>query len=569
MTKPTRAARRADARASAGKSDASSRGPRSRRGIAERKNIFVAYVHQHPWLTLGALVALNLLFALLTFMPQPHTGGDSANYLTLARSLLQQHSYTDLYDPLQPPHTKYPPVFPMMLALGMLFGLKSWVKLKLLTALVGTGAVAVTFLWIRRRGRPGLAVAVSLLLIFSALVLDQSHWLLSDVPFWCFTMIALLAFDRVRPNDRTRLALAIAAAVLAYFTRSAGLPLVLASVIWLTWRRRWTQLALFLAVLLPLAVLWWLRAHNTGGVEYTQEFWFIDPYMPALGKIGFVQLLQRIGTNAVKYATIHIPLLMTSHVGTPFAIASIIMIVLAIAGWVMRLRRAMVAEIMMPLYIGLLLVWPAVWSGERFIMPVFPLMLYYAGLAFTKIARRATRPHVFAVSAPVVALLLLLNVPPLTASITRGRMCTRSYMAGETYPCLEGGDRTYFDAAIWSEKALPGDAVVLSRKPRIFYEISHGIRGANYPMSRDPAVFFALADSVHARYVVYDRLTSLADYYLAPVLLQRPQAFCTMQSFGNDGTMMLGIIQGAATMPDQPASPESVGFVTCDRSFYR
>jgi 4-amino-4-deoxy-L-arabinose transferase-like glycosyltransferase len=580
MTKKSRSERRATARntAAAAAGGAGARaGAKGRRGrtvsATIERGVIATIVHDHPMLVLGALIALNLLFALLTFMPQPHTGGDSANYLTLARSLLQAHTYTDLYDPITPPHTKYPPVFPLMLATGMLLGLKTWVQLKLLMAAVGTAAVAFTFLWIRRRGRPALALGASLLLIFSAGVLEQSHWLLSDVPFWMFTMLALLAFDRLRADDWSRLALAVAATVLAYFTRSAGLPLVLAATIWLLWRRRWTQLAVFFAVLLPLAVLWWLRAHHTGGVEYTQEFWYVDPYMPQLGKITFGQLLQRMWENAQKYATIHLPLLLSGQVGSMYTTIGIALTAFALFGWATRLgnglRRVMVAEVMMPLYIGLLFVWPAVWSGERFLVPIMPLLLYYGAVGFTRALRIVTKQHVALIGTAVTALLLLFNIPPLTASIAAGRMCTREYRAGDPYPCLQGPEQAYFEAAIWSRSNLPADAVVLSRKPRLFYEISHGLRGSNYPMTRDPREFFALTDSIHARYVVYDRLTSLADYYLAPILLQRPQAFCALRQFGTDGTAVFGIMPGAAAMPDQPAQSTEAPFQACDRTFLR
>src|SRR5689334_11998006 len=114
MSKQSRASRRAEARAP-GASGSARRATRGARPVAQQSAI-AAFVHVHGIAILAALILLNLLFALLTFMPQPHTGGDSANYLTLARSLLQRHSYTDLYDPIQPPHTKYPPVFPLMLA---------------------------------------------------------------------------------------------------------------------------------------------------------------------------------------------------------------------------------------------------------------------------------------------------------------------------------------------------------------------------------------------------------------------------------------------------------------------
>ena len=565
MTKRSRAARRAEARAPQAGPPVARRGARA---VAQRSGI-ATLVHTHGLAVLGILIVFNLLFALLTFMPQPHTGGDSAHYLSLARSLLQGHSYTDLYDPLQQPHTKYPPVFPLLLAIGMLVGLKTWVQLKLLMAAVGTAAVAFTYLWIRRRGRPALAAGVSLLLIFSAGVLEQSHWLLSDVPFWFFTMVALWAFDRLRPDDWSRLAIAVAATVLAYFTRSAGLPLVLAATLWLLWRRRWPQVAVLLAVLLPLAFLWWMRAQNTGGVEYAQEFWYIDPYMPSLGRIGIAQLVQRMIDNATKYGTIHLPILLSGQVGTLITMISVLVVAFALYGWITRLRRPMVAELMMPFYIGLLLVWPAVWSGERFLMPILPLLLYYAALGFTRVLRRITPRFAASAGAAVVAVLIMIDVPPLTASIAAGRMCTREYRGGNPYPCLQEAERSYFDVGIWAQTTLPADAVVLSRKPRLFYEISHGVRGANYPMTREPRAFFALTDSIHARYVVYDRLTSLADYYLAPILLQRPQAFCFMKSFGRDGTQVFGIMPGAAAMPDKPAESNADPFPPCDRSYYR
>ncbi len=535
------------------------------------RGAIAAFVHEHSLVVLLALCSLHLLLALVTFMPQPHTGGDSANYMTLARSLLENQSYTDLYDPIQPPHTKYPPVFPLMLAAGMAVGLTTWVQLKLVMVAIGTAAVAFTFLWIRKRGRPLLALAVSLMLAFSPGVVDQSHWLLSDVPFWFFTMVALWAFDRLHANDRARMAIAIAATILAYFTRSAGLPLVVACVLWFAWRRRWRQLAVFVAIFAPLALMWWLRAQNTGGVAYTKEFWLVNPYMPELGTIGVADFFKRMGENAVKYATTHIPILLAGRTGMLLSVAAVSITGFALYGWIVRLRRAMVAELLMPLYIGLLLAWPAVWSGERFIMPIFPLLLYYAGLGLTRVARRITPRHVVPVGAAITAVFILADMPALNASIAIGRSCTNAYMRGETYPCLHPTERAYFDAAIWSNQYLPSNAVVISRKPRLFYEISNGVRGSNYPMSMEAAPFFSLADSIGARYVVYDRLSgSLAEAYLAPVLLARPQAFCMAERFDRRGTTMFGILPGASRMPDQPVPlDEEPSFVTCDPSYYR
>ena len=84
------------------------------------------------WITPAVLAFVHLLLALAAFDPTPHSGGDNAAYIALARSLLEHGRYLELWDPASPPHLLYPPGFPALLALAMLVGVKPWVGLKLL-----------------------------------------------------------------------------------------------------------------------------------------------------------------------------------------------------------------------------------------------------------------------------------------------------------------------------------------------------------------------------------------------------------------------------------------------------
>src|SRR5690606_3934375 len=118
------------------------------------------------------------------------------------------------------------------LAVAMASGLEPWVQLKLVVLALSAAAVAFSFLWLRRRRRAALALGVGLLLAVAPGVLREGRWILSDVPFWAFTMVAIWSFERLRPDDWKRFAVAAAAVLLAYFTRSAGLPLVLAALAW-------------------------------------------------------------------------------------------------------------------------------------------------------------------------------------------------------------------------------------------------------------------------------------------------------------------------------------------------
>lgn len=103
-------------------------------------------------------------------------------------------------------------------------------------------------------------------------------------------------------------------------------------------------------------------------------------------------------------------------------------------------------------------------------------------------------------------------------------------------------------AAEWAGRELPRQAVVLSRKPRLFYALS-GLRGDFYPLSADPDAFFAHADSLGAQYLVVDQMDELAAFYLAPVVEARAQAFCVLRVLRGGRTVVFGILPPADRAP--------------------
>jgi hypothetical protein len=72
---------------------------------------------------------------------------------------------------------------------------------------------------------------------------------------------------------------------------------------------------------------------------------------------------------------------------------------------------------------------------------------------------------------------------------------------------------------------LPQDAVVISRKPTLFFAVS-GYRSRMYPLSAQPDSFFRAAREVGAKFVVVDQIADLAPAYLYPVLQARSDDFC-------------------------------------------
>ena len=524
------------------------------------------FLHDRWVLILVALVLLHVALALLVLEPAPHPGGDNAGYLTLARSLLERHQYRDLYDPAAPIHTQYPPVFPIILAIALTLGIKPWMGFKLIIIAFSALAIAFTYLWIRRMGRPELAAGVTLVLAVAPGVLAQSHWELSDVPFWGMMMVAVWAWQRLSEDLRGRFIIAVAMTTLAYFTRSAGLPLLVAATLWLILRRRWKQLAIFMAVIGPLAFLWWLRAKSRGGVDYVSQFWYVNPYNPELGRMEFADIFRRMSKNGSHYLMRHLPMLLFGV--EKYALVSVLVVIAAIWGWVSRLRHPRIAEIVTPLYIGLLLVWPEVWSGERFLLPAMPFILFYAFEGIVRLTRRYQPTRVRLVGVVVAGLLIAIGVPRTGSAIAVGTHCNELYRDGDKYACLPEPYKDYYAVAEVAPRVLPKNAVVISRKARSFYVIS-GLPGRAIPLSENPDTFFKQAMDARARYVVFDGMDNLAQIYLAPVLLKKPDAFCLMFGLGPGRATVFGIDLKARNTPEQPVESNEGSFGYCDDTYWR
>ncbi|MGH7477848.1 MAG: hypothetical protein ACRELD_16405, partial [Longimicrobiales bacterium] len=336
-----------------------------------------------------------------------------------------------------------------------------------------------------------------------------------------------------------------------------------AAATWLAARRRWRSLAALAAVLLPLWALWSLRVRRVGGGDYMEQFLSIDPYNPARGRIGLSELVSRMGENLARYVEVHLPILLIGRTATIATILALVVVVLALIGWAIRLRRPGIAELFLPLYIGLLMVWPAVWSGERFLVPALPVVLAFAGAALLELTRRVAPRRTALVGAAAAALVLILALPQLRSAIRAGFNCTTRHVAGEYHPCLPPAYRGFFELAEWSAGVLPPDAAVISRKPTLFYWLS-GRRSTIYPTSTRTQDFFEHARETGSRYLVFDRLDGLSLRYVLPVLAAHADAFCLVHATPQQDAALFELAADAAeSEPREPPLSGELGFRSC------
>ena len=112
------------------------------------KNTYADKVVIAKWALLGVLCLIYLLRTNSIFQFE---GGDNAHYLLLAKALAEGKGYRDIFRPDAPPHTLYPPLFPLMLAgVIALRGIDMYL-MKLLVSLGAAVTLMLTYILLRRR----------------------------------------------------------------------------------------------------------------------------------------------------------------------------------------------------------------------------------------------------------------------------------------------------------------------------------------------------------------------------------------------------------------------------------
>ncbi len=250
------------------------------------------------WLLL-ALLPSGILAWQNRNLPQLGVFPDDSVYWVTAKSLAEGGGYRIASLPDQPPQTKYPPLFPLLLSLVWrvdphfpsnlpLAALVVWILFPVFLYLVKR----LFEDWgLSQREARWLTVAVGL----SPVAVLFSYSLMSEVFFSVWLYASLLTAERAKRDNSRRIALlAGLAGGAAFLTRSAGLPLLLTAPLafWLDRRRR--LIPHFLAGMAPPVAGWlvWTRfAHNTQNdvvhLFYTNS---LGLYIDALRRVRLDQL---------------------------------------------------------------------------------------------------------------------------------------------------------------------------------------------------------------------------------------------------------------------------------------
>jgi hypothetical protein len=376
-----------------------------------------------PALALGAVgIAAGLIFlgwAYGAALRAPAFGmfHDDGIYAVTAKALATGRGYRIVSLPGEIAQTKYPFLFPALLAaVWRVFPRFPenliWLKLVPLASTVAWGALAYRLFRAQTASKP-VSMALTGLMTVAPWVLFLGTALLSETLFAALLTGALLLLGRLeRANAATSTSGAgwravVGVALLssaAFLTRTVGITLIATGVLVLLMQGRWRRLAAFTLICVGLCGPWvWWQAHQDSAAldiepyysRVNYQSWNILSFSTAQR---FQILKQNLAGMALAPAT-----LAGVPVGGCGPLLALAAGALVAAGFSLSLsRRPAALEIFVALYTGLVLCWA--WPPVRFMAPLLPALLVYgyrgtrAACSGLKVSRRATRTALAAVA---------------------------------------------------------------------------------------------------------------------------------------------------------------------------
>ena len=461
------------------------------------------------------LVLLNIVLTLFIFDPRLYLGGDNITFIILGQSLLDGQGYRDLSQPDTPVYIGSPPGYPVFLMLLMLIfgGGANAIHFKL--ASLGLSCVSLFFFYrILQTFNLGQAFSfiTALLVVVNFNILYPNHLELSDVLFNVFLMASLYFF---MSKHKYGISLGVLLAVLATYTRYAGIVLIFALLAYLLLKKRFKQFWVYGGLALVLILPWalFVIAHGFGLTDILTG----TPYAAERKLITLADLGQRWFENFKHYFLNLIPMDLFTWLQPPIW-GGIIATAVILLGLYFKIRAKFSAlELYFIFYIMLILSWPQVWSGERYILPI----IYFMAIYFCYALFRLIKSKIFLAA---IGLLVLYNASVIVRLIPLTYHRFQAQLQGKIaryYPAEWLG---FFQCCNWISKNLPEQAIVVSRKPNMLY-YQTGNRGFVYPFSQNHDQVYQKV--LKSDYILVDQFewTTSTRQYLLPALYEHEQNF--------------------------------------------
>lgn len=477
------------------------------------------------------LILIGLAFLIIyqyVYNPKINLGGDNAGYYILGKALAEGQGFTDIHKPHKPVHTHFPPGYPAVMSIFMQIS-DSIDFIKTVNGLFLLGATILLYFLLKEfTGDRRLAFAGSFLGLFNMHLLSYATIMMSEISFLFFTTLSFYLFVRSHQAQAFFKHPAfyglIVTSVLSYHIRSIGIAMVVGLAIYLLFSKNFKYLLGYLAGFVLLSLPWYLYSQSVSkGGGYLASLMNANPYRPEEGKLDFMGFLERIWENLQRYLGKEIPNGLFPFIEVDYKadvlpqeiIVGVLILALIIIGLVRMKRYAMLLLWYLLGNFGIFMLWPEVWFGIRFMLPLIPLMLFLMSYGILQLLQiLAQRLKIKAQPSPFLILLFLfLFIPQL-----------KLLKASAESPMVPKYSN-YFEVAQYVNHNLPAEAIVACRKPTLFYLYAQR-EVTKYRNEQDYTKLLNHLDTLGTTHIVIDQLGySSTGRYLVPAIQANPLKF--------------------------------------------
>jgi hypothetical protein len=208
-------------------------------------------------------------------------------------------------------------------------------------------------------------------------------------------------------------------------------------------------------------------------------------------------------------------------------------------GFVRQIHRSLtVVEIYTALFLGVCLLWPEIWSGLRFVVPIIPLLLYYF-LSGLRAVMRLLDVHLFRRAGQLAVAVVLVLV-----LFSSARGIAGAVERPQRYPAQW---ENYFAVGRWCRQNTAPESIFVARKPSLFY-LQARRKVLNYPYTSDIDRMMSFLIDQDVDYVILDGFTwtGTTRRYLAPAIGAHRDRFQPVYRLENPDTWVLKFLPPVA-----------------------
>ncbi|MBV8819795.1 MAG: hypothetical protein JO022_15645 [Acidobacteriaceae bacterium] len=323
-------------------------------------------------------------------MPQLGAYHDDAVYWISAQALAHGDGYVVNHLPEKPAQTKYPPLYPAVLATIWVVAGNFPANLKVLAALQWSFVPIVLLLgWLffRRCGFSAMACYLMTAVIAAGpMTVIFGTAPMTELPFTALLLTVFLILEGERELTPKRAFFAGLFAAATFLTRTNGIVLAASVPVLLLWRRKFGATLSFLAPLCAAIAGWqvWCSVHKFPATDLILSYYtsYLGFYIQNFSWAEFPNRMW-VNADAIIEGLPRLILFSTGADSMGLRIAAWVMTAAAVAGAVALFRSGLRHYVLFAgLFIGMLVVWEYP-PDPRFLYPLLPL--YLAGL-FTKLS---------------------------------------------------------------------------------------------------------------------------------------------------------------------------------------